>query len=94
MATTALPSASFTDAFPCSSKVLVPGLQGVEVPMREITLGDSPDGSRNAPLRVYDTSGPQGCDVREGLPALRSPWVLGRPVESVDHDQALGLEMP
>ena len=36
------------------------------VPMREITLsGGEP------PLRVYDSSGPQGCDVREGLPPLR-----------------------
>src|SRR6202035_576755 len=25
--------------------------------------------------RVYDTSGPQGHDVRSGLPKLREPWV-------------------
>src|SRR5712691_3484011 len=29
-------------------------------------------------LRVYDTSGPEGHDVREGLPALRREWILGR----------------
>ncbi len=40
--------------------------------MREITLAGN-----EAPLRVYDTSGPQGGDVREGLPALRQPWIDG-----------------
>ena len=41
--------------------------------MREIALsGGEP------PLRVYDTSGPQGGDVREGLPALRRPWIEAR----------------
>ena len=41
--------------------------------MREISLsGGEP------PLRVYDTSGPQGFDVREGLPALRANGFLGR----------------
>ena len=44
-----------------------------DVPMREIALsGGEP------PLRVYDTSGPQGCDVREGLPRLRHEWIQGR----------------
>src|SRR5690606_10639574 len=43
------------------------------VPMREIALeGGEP------PLRVYDTSGPQGVDVRAGLPQTRRPWVLER----------------
>jgi phosphomethylpyrimidine synthase len=47
--------------------------RGVRVPMREIELsGGEP------PLRVYDTSGPQGCDVREGLPQLRSDWIAAR----------------
>ena len=41
--------------------------------MREIALsGGEP------PLRVYDTSGPQGHDPREGLPALRRDWILAR----------------
>jgi phosphomethylpyrimidine synthase len=45
----------------------------VRVPVREIALsGGEP------PLRVYDTSGPQGHDVREGLPSLRRDWILGR----------------
>jgi phosphomethylpyrimidine synthase len=43
------------------------------VPMREITLsGGEP------PLQVYDTSGPQGHDVREGLPPLRRDWIAAR----------------
>ena len=49
-----LQSSDFDSAFPGSRKVYVDG-RGVEVPMREITLsGGEP------PLRVYDTSGPQG----------------------------------
>jgi phosphomethylpyrimidine synthase len=67
-----LESTDFSSAFPQSRKVYVNG-PGVRVPMREITLsGDEP------PLRVYDTSGPQGHDVREGLPSLRREWILGR----------------
>ena len=65
----------FGSAFPKSRKIHVPGdgTHGVQVPMREITLsGGEP------PLRVYDTSGPQGCDVRHGLPALRRDWILAR----------------
>ncbi|MCA1837219.1 MAG: phosphomethylpyrimidine synthase ThiC [Actinobacteria bacterium] len=61
---------SFADSFPNSTKVYVDGPQGVRVPMREIALsGGEP------PLRVYDTSGPLGLDVREGLPSLRGDWV-------------------
>jgi phosphomethylpyrimidine synthase len=67
-----LQAADFTSAFPSSHKVFVEG-RGVRVPMREITLsGGEP------PLRVYDTSGPQGFDVRDGLPLLRREWIVGR----------------
>ncbi|HEX7119312.1 MAG TPA: phosphomethylpyrimidine synthase ThiC [Longimicrobiales bacterium] len=63
----------YGDAFPNSRKVYVEGRHGIRVPMREITLsGGEP------PLRVYDTSGPLGGDVRVGLPALRREWILGR----------------
>jgi phosphomethylpyrimidine synthase len=66
---------SFSDSFPNSTKVYVDGPLGVRVPMREIALsGGEP------PLRVYDTSGPQGIDVREGLPALREEWIARRAV--------------
>jgi phosphomethylpyrimidine synthase len=41
--------------------------------MREIHLsGGEP------PLQVYDTSGPQGVDVRRGLPAVRAKWISAR----------------
>ena len=56
----------YPEAFPNSKKVYVEGTRGIAVPMREIHLsGGEP------PLRVYDTSGPQDLDVREGLPPLR-----------------------
>jgi phosphomethylpyrimidine synthase len=63
----------FASVFPSSSKVYVDGPRGLRVPMREIALsGGEP------PLRVYDTSGPQGHDVREGLPPLRRAWIEAR----------------
>src|SRR6201988_1512423 len=63
----------FSQAFTNSRKVHVEGPQQVRVPMREIALsGGEP------PLRVYDTSGPHGVDVKDGLPKLREPWVKGR----------------
>src|SRR5690349_4530097 len=63
----------FTSAFPNSRKVFVDGAQDVRVPMREIAI----EGGRSA-IRVYDTSGPHGCDVTNGLPKLREPWVTAR----------------
>ena len=66
------PSVRYEDAFPNSRQVLVDG-DRVRVPMREITLSGG-----EAPLRVYDTSGPRGCDVRQGLPPLREAWITGR----------------
>jgi phosphomethylpyrimidine synthase len=72
----------FALAYPNSRKVLetrtaslTPGGPAVslEVPMREVTLsGGEP------PIRLYDTSGPQGHDVRNGLPKLRAPWIEAR----------------
>src|SRR5262249_9120518 len=63
----------FSTAFPNSQKVYVEGEQGVRVPMREIALSGG-----ESPLRVYDTSGPQGFDVAQGLPTLREAWVRSR----------------
>jgi phosphomethylpyrimidine synthase len=69
------PGSDYGEAFPNSTKVYVDGPQGVRVPMREIALsGGEP------PLRVYDTSGPLGFDVREGLPPLREAWQSERGV--------------
>jgi phosphomethylpyrimidine synthase len=77
MAATAQPSSvtgsAFADAFPNSTKVHVGAEHGLAVPMREIALsGGEP------PLRVYDTSGPQGYDVHDGLPPLRADWIAAR----------------
>ncbi len=77
-ATSASQIGDYGEAFPNSSKIYVDGRYGIRVPMREITLsGGEP------PLRVYDTSGPLGHDVRHGLPPLRAEWILGREVEEV-----------
>jgi phosphomethylpyrimidine synthase len=45
----------------------------VQVPVRQIRLGGD-----EAPVELYDTAGPQGTEVREGLPKLRQPWIQGR----------------
>jgi phosphomethylpyrimidine synthase len=67
--------ADYGDAFPNSTKVYVDGPQGVRVPVREIALsGGEP------PLQVYDTSGPQGLDVQNGLPRLREAWLRERDI--------------
>ncbi len=63
----------YAEHFPNSSKIYVKLRDGIEVPMREIALaGGEP------PLRVYDSSGPQGHDVRCGLPRLRERWIRRR----------------
>ncbi|MBA2664070.1 MAG: phosphomethylpyrimidine synthase ThiC [Bradymonadaceae bacterium] len=65
---------AFSQAYPNAQKVYVANESGsVRVPMREITLsGGEPS------LRVYDTSGPRGIAVTDGLPALRRSWILDR----------------
>ena len=57
------------ESFPMSRKVEVGDLA---VPQREIRLtnGDS--------LTVYDTTGPEGVDPRQGLPARRQSWIDAR----------------
>jgi len=59
-------------AYPGSHKVYLEA-DGIRVPVREISLGGG-----EPPVRVYDTTGPQGCDVDHGLPKLRAPWVARR----------------
>src|SRR5215831_6508325 len=73
----------FTSAYPNSRNVYVDGPQGVRVPMREIALSNG-----EPPLRVYDTSGPRGHDVRNGLPLLRESWVSARlnPAQSIGRE--------
>ncbi len=78
--------------YPASRKVYIEGtLPGVRVGMREIELQPSLiGGSRqqplwqaNAPVRVYDTSGPYTCpdasiDINKGLAPLRQNWIAAR----------------
>ena len=75
------------EPLPGSRKVYVPGPQGTRVPFREIPLhptrGLRGEVELNAPLRVYDTSGPYtdpdaDVDLSRGLPELRRPWILAR----------------
>ena len=57
---------SWADAFPNSTKVFVDTPSGLSVPMREVALsGGEP------PIRLYDTSGPQGFPATGGLPHVR-----------------------
>ncbi|MEJ7712934.1 MAG: phosphomethylpyrimidine synthase ThiC [Pyrinomonadaceae bacterium] len=73
---------------PNSQKIYVRGRQpGVLVPFREITQGPTRHANNqmeeNESIRVYDTSGAWDdpavrCDVREGLPAIRRDWIVGR----------------
>ncbi|WP_310756205.1 phosphomethylpyrimidine synthase ThiC [Candidatus Palauibacter soopunensis] len=71
------PPVPYEGAFPNSTRVFVDGPGGLRVPVREIALADG-----EPPLRVYDTSGPSECDVREGLPLLRDEWIRRRDVRS------------
>jgi phosphomethylpyrimidine synthase len=64
---------------PASRKTYLTGSRpDLRVPMREVCLhGGEP------PLRLYDTGGPwtdpdAHPDIKQGLPPLRLPWILGR----------------
>ncbi len=75
--------------YPGSRRIYVPGklYPELRVAMREVGQEDSlfPDGTSepNAPVRVYDCSGPWGdehfCgDEEKGIPALRREWIVAR----------------
>ncbi|MCY1484806.1 Phosphomethylpyrimidine synthase [compost metagenome] len=73
-----------TQPFPNSRKVYLTGSRpDIRVPVREISLADTPTafgGEKNAPVFVYDTSGPYTdpevrIDLRKGLPDIRSRWI-------------------
>jgi phosphomethylpyrimidine synthase len=75
------------EPLPGSRKVYVGGPNGVRVPFREIVLhptkGLQGKTELNAPVRVYDTSGPYtdpevDIDLHRGLLELRSSWIGGR----------------
>lgn len=80
-----------TRALPASRKVYIQGSRpDIQVPMREITLTDTPvggfgkaEGEKNPPFYVYDTSGVYTdpnveIDLTKGLPKLRQPWIEAR----------------
>jgi len=83
-----------TKPFAKSRKIYVEGSRpDIQVPFREISLSDTPSsfgGDTNPPVVVYDTSGPYTdptveIDIRNGLPALRAPWIMERgDVEQLD----------
>ncbi|MDR2853540.1 MAG: phosphomethylpyrimidine synthase ThiC [Burkholderiaceae bacterium] len=67
------------EPFPASRKIYLPGVlhASVAAPMREVQL------SNGECVALYDTSGPYtdpavAIDVRQGLPALRAPWIQAR----------------
>ena len=73
--------------FPNSRKIYVGGSRpDIRVPMREITLADTPmkqGVEHNPALLVYDTSGPYtdpavAIDVRRGLAGVRTQWIEER----------------
>jgi len=78
---TPVPVAStYEEAYPNSTKVYdeqivqtPAGPTTLRVPFREVALGGG-----EKPVRLYDTSGPQGHDPRAGLPQLRESWVAPR----------------
>ncbi len=72
---------------PNSRKIYVEGSRpDIRVPMREITLSDTPvmfGEEKNPPIYVYDTSGPYTdpdakIDIRSGLEPIRMPWIIER----------------
>ena len=71
-----------TGPLPASRKVHAPGrlFPGLRVALREIDLEP---GCGEAPVRVYDSSGPYSdpaadIDIERGLPALRAGWIEAR----------------
>ncbi len=79
--------------YPSSEKFYMPGqlFPELRVAMRRIsltpTVTKNADGTKhfkeNAPVLVYDTSGPYSdphteIDLKKGLPRLREPWILKR----------------
>ncbi|MDV7269941.1 phosphomethylpyrimidine synthase ThiC [Thioclava sp. A2] len=91
-----------TGALPASRKTYVAGqIHDIRVPMREIEI------SNEAPLRVYDSSGPYTdlgvrIDISKGLAPVRGEWQLarcdaeayeGRTVTSADNGFAEGARL-
>ena len=76
-----------TRILPASKKVYIQGSRpDIRVPMREISLTDTPTGlggEKNLPIMVYDTSGAYTdpniqIDLNQGLPNVRESWIESR----------------
>ncbi len=78
-----------TKPLPASKKIYVAGkIYPVKVAMREISLSDtkisgSDKSMPNAPVTVYDTSGPFTdenitIDINQGIPRIREQWIKDR----------------
>ncbi|WP_335973388.1 phosphomethylpyrimidine synthase ThiC [Acinetobacter calcoaceticus] len=76
-----------TRILPASKKVYIEGSRpDIQVPMREISLTDTPTGlggEHNPPITVYDTSGVYTdpnvqIDLDKGLPSVRQNWIEER----------------
>ena len=97
LAATAAVEKGVVEPLPNSRKTYITGPQpDIRVPMREITQSDTPSSmastpgaehneqnQHNAPIYVYDTSGPYTdpeakIDIRKGLAALRERWIEAR----------------
>jgi phosphomethylpyrimidine synthase len=90
--------------YPNSRRIYVPGKIHTDVRVSQRVIYQSPtrlpDGRTevNPSVGVYDASGPWGDpdfagDVREGLPRLRDPWIMGRgDVEAYDGRQVRPLD--
>ena len=84
LAATAQVDEAAIKALPNSKKIYVEGSRSdLRVPMREISQSDTPasfGAEPNPPIYVYDCSGPYTdpdvkIDIRQGLAALRQPWI-------------------
>ena len=71
-----------TGSLPASTKIYTAGQRhpDIRVPLREIALHES---SGEAPVKVYDTSGPYTdpaarIDIQQGLARVRESWIRGR----------------
>jgi phosphomethylpyrimidine synthase len=78
---------SALQSFSNSKKVYIQGSSpDIQVPFREISISDTPSefgAEKNAPVLVYDTSGPYtdpqyDINIQNGLPALRTKWISDR----------------
>ena len=78
---------SYGTSFPRSEKVFSEVSHGgftLHVPKRRIHLG-----GEEAPLDVYDTSGPLEADTANGLPPLRKEWIARRLAQGGDNQTQL-----